>query len=225
MKRTVTIDLRKLTDAPWQAADKVLFRLREGGFTVTATYPRSLLEVAVDEDGRASVELWCNAESLAEAKYVCTLPSGEAFEFTLPAGDSEISLEVLRALAAIPYTPSSEAAFMALLETHAEAEAAARAAAEAIFTLSVAEDTVLDLGAALRALILIDTTAGDVTVTLQPLAEMAGREIVCKIVAGDNLGIIDANGSETIDGHLVFNLEMRYQRARLMPGPTEWCLV
>jgi hypothetical protein len=225
LKRTVTIDLRTLTDAPFAEGAEVTFTLRRNSYTAQATYQKDTVTAVTDAQGVATAELWCNAEGMKAAKYICGLPSGEFFPFTLPAGDGAISVEALRAAGETPFTQSNEAAFQGLINSHAEAEALARAVADSVFVLAVAENTTLDIGDALRALILIDTTAGDVTVTLQPLADMAGREIVFMKTADDNLAIVDGDGSELINGALVFNLEMLNQFIGVMPGAGQWRVV
>lgn len=91
--------------------------------------------------------------------------------------------------------------------------------------IEISEDTALDLGEATKALVLIDTTDGDVTATLQPLADMANREIIFKKVADDNLAVIDADDMELIDDSLVFNLEMNNQFIVVMPGAGQWRIV
>ena len=120
-RRTVTIDLRQLTDAPWAAGDTVKFILQRNSYVATATYPASSVAVALNNQGRASTDLWCNAEGLKPARYVCELPSGESFPFTLPAGAGAISVEGLRGLETEPYTPSSAVLFQALLEAQLDA--------------------------------------------------------------------------------------------------------
>ena len=94
-----------------------------------------------------------------------------------------------------------------------------------VFTQTIISDTVLDIGDAMRALILIDTTDNDVTVQLQPVANMAHREITFKKIADDNLAIIDCDDSELIDGSLVFNMEMLYEKVRVMPAEGAWWIV
>ena len=91
--------------------------------------------------------------------------------------------------------------------------------------IEVSADAVLDLGVARKALILMDTSAGDVTVTLQPLTEMTGREIIILKIADDNLAIVDGDGAELINGSLVFNLEMNNQFVGITPGGSQWRVV
>ncbi len=120
---------------------------------------------------------------------------------------------------------TTRAAADTTLQANITAEAAARAAALSVFTQTVTSNAALDVGDALRALILIDTTAGDVTVTLPPVAGMADRELRFKKVADDNLAVIDGSGSETIDAQLVFNLEMLNQSVTLMAVAGAWVIV
>jgi hypothetical protein len=121
--------------------------------------------------------------------------------------------------------PSADAPSTAVTQYAFDTYAAAQAARDAVYVVTVDEDTVLDIGTALRALILVDTTAGDVTVQLQPLAEMTGREIVFVKIADDNLAIVDGDASELINGALVFNLETLNQFIGVMAGAGQWRIV
>ncbi|MET0623104.1 MAG: hypothetical protein ABW250_09015 [Pyrinomonadaceae bacterium] len=144
------------------------FRLARNSFTTLATYPKSETEVAVDEDGRVAVALWCNAEGLRPAQYICELPSEESFPFTLPAGEDAIPLEVLRAIGSVPYTPSSEAAFNALLTSHAGVVASA----DALGHVRVGDGLMVD-----EAGVLSVEGAGGGGVTVEQLeAEAGARE-------------------------------------------------
>lgn len=124
--RIVTIELHKLTDAPWEAGAQVGFKLLRNSFTGTATYPQSVTKVSVNAQGVASVELWCNTEGLTPARYVCELPSGESFPFSLPPGVDPISIEVLRSEGLLPSNPTSEQIVNTVVERYAEAERVAR---------------------------------------------------------------------------------------------------
>jgi hypothetical protein len=146
--------------------------------------------------------------------------------FRLPASPTYTTWQAIRTynLAAQSLTPADNLA--AYVSAAVAEEAAAREAAQAIFTATITEDTTLDIGDALRALILIDSSDGDVTATLQPAADMANREITFKKISDDgSLAIVDAGGDETIDGRLVFNLEMVNQTLRLIPVGDSWHIV
>lgn len=146
------------------------------------------------------------------------IPDLAEYEFRLlvPVGDA-------------PDNAASEEALLAEIERATaredEIEALIGGAALALFTQTVTGDTTLDIGDSLRALILVDSSAGDVTVTLRPAADVPGREITFKKISDDNLAIIDGDGSETIDGQLVFNLEMMNQTVKVMPVGSDWYIV
>jgi len=171
---------------------------------------------------QGAVEGWERAAEVA-------IPEVSEYEFRLlePATGAAPSTGATQvALAAeIARATTAEEDLAADLTAHAATEESARLAASVVFTQSVSVDVALDIGDALRALILIDTSAGDVTITLQPAADMAHREIILKKTADNNLAIVDGDGSETIDGALVFNLEMLNQFVRLMPVSGAWYIV
>lgn len=54
--------------------------------------------------------------------------------------------------------------------------------------------------------VLVDTTAGVVTLNLPPAASMQGNRLTIKIIAGTNELIIDGDSAETIEGYVTFSL-------------------
>jgi hypothetical protein len=128
--RRVIIEINRLTDAPWQEGAKVLIHLSSNSYTSSATYPKDTEVAYLDEEGKAEVVLWCNAEGLKPAEYVCTLPSRESFSFTLPSGEEPVKIEVLRALHSVPLTPTSEEVLGAVVAQYAASEAILRDAGD-----------------------------------------------------------------------------------------------
>jgi len=75
-----------------------------------------------------------------------------------------------------------------------------------------------------KKLFLCDCTAGDITLTL-PAAASAGAGFMIaasKLDSSVNSVIIDANGSQTIDGELTFGLSEQYSSVVLICTGTEW---
>lgn len=71
--------------------------------------------------------------------------------------------------------------------------------------------------------IAVDTTAGDVTITLLALASRTkNRPVYIKKVAGANNVIIDGDGAETIDGAATQTIAILYESLSLIPGASEW---
>jgi hypothetical protein len=216
LNRKVYGILRRPDGRPWPAAT-VEFQLASGSFTASATYPSSKVAVQTNDDGAFETDLWCNAEGLEPSDYVCTYPDGEYFTFTLVYGDgSPIRDTVLRGAGVVPSTPQSPlyATVQALLDARL-----------AVRVELVEADVALEPGASLRSIVLIDTSAGDVTVTLPPLAEMESRSVFLKKVADDNLGIVDAAAADLVDGGLVFNLEMKGEFVELAPAGGQWRVI
>lgn len=154
----------------------------------------------------------CDARIYAEAEGYDKKPNG--VWVTIPDAD-EVDLDDLQPPTSTPTIPAASQAAL-------QAETAARQSAEAIYTQAITEDATIDVGDALRALILIDTSDGDVTATLQPAADVPNREVTFKKIADENLAIVDGNGSETIDGQLVYNLEMMNQTVKVVAVGSNW---
>ncbi len=71
----------------------------------------------------------------------------------------------------------------------------------------------------------VDDTAGDVTYTLLPAATAHERQITVKKIAGPNLTIIQADGSETIDGANTVTLTTQYESVTIYSTSTEWIIL
>jgi hypothetical protein len=105
------------------------------------------------------------------------------------------------------------------------ADVAALTAKLATHTEVITADATLDLGDSLRAIVMLDTSGGDVTLTLPPLTGMSDRTVVLKKIADANIGIVDGHGSELIDGGLVFNLEMMNEFIEIAPVGGQWRII
>ena len=70
-----------------------------------------------------------------------------------------------------------------------------------------------------RTLVLTDTTAGNVTVTLPPAASVVGYEVVVRKDAGGNTLTYDGAGSETINGSATLAVTTT---ARLVSTGARW---
>ena len=75
-------------------------------------------------------------------------------------------------------------------------------------------------------LLLCDSTAGAVTVTLPPAALVPGRIYVFKrINAGANNVVVDGYGSETIDGATTYTLSSQWAGVTVMSNGTAWFII
>ena len=99
MARTINFNVSHPDGSPWVGV-RVPFQLNEDDYTAIAQYPSyQLLAVATDSDGDGSIDLWQNELGLETpaSYYICTLPSGEVFRFTVPDGSSDLELGTRRA--------------------------------------------------------------------------------------------------------------------------------
>lgn len=100
MARTINFNVSHPDGTPWTGV-RVPFRLSVDDYTATAQYPSDqLLAVATDAAGDGSIDLWQNELGLVTgptSHYICTLPSGEVFQFTVPSGTTALELGDLRA--------------------------------------------------------------------------------------------------------------------------------
>jgi hypothetical protein len=75
-------------------------------------------------------------------------------------------------------------------------------------------------------LLLCNSTAGAVTITLPPAALVPGRIYVFKrINAGANNVVVDGFGSETIDGALTNTLSSQWAGVTVMSNGTAWFII
>lgn len=68
----------------------------------------------------------------------------------------------------------------------------------------------------------VDTTAGNVTVTLPTAASAVGQAYVVKKVAGANNAVIDGNGAETIDGAATQTITTLWASMTVRSTGTTW---
>ena len=99
-----------------------------------------------------------------------------------------------------------------------------------IYTSGENRFTVVDATTSLTAgssqIILVDATAGAVTVTLPAIADAPKyRYIIKKIDSSANWVTVDADGSETIDGALTMVISTQYDAPSFVPHGTEWSIV
>lgn len=101
MTRTVTWNLLDLTGTV--NTGNIHFRFT-GSFTPDSQFIKSDLIVKADADGNGSAELFVNESGSTASFYTCFLPTGEQFDFTVPVGDGDISLSLLREAGAVEGT-------------------------------------------------------------------------------------------------------------------------
>ncbi len=74
-------------------------------------------------------------------------------------------------------------------------------------------------------LVLCDTTAGSITVTLPPAAKNLGRRFTCKKLIAANTMTLDGNGSELIDGAATVAVTTRYASKTVQSDGVGWQIV
>ena len=89
-------------------------------------------------------------------------------------------------------------------------------------TLALAATATVPQGA---SHVLVDTTAGSVTLTLPKAAVMQGRVVVFKKLIAANTLTLDADGTETIDGATTLAWTTQYLAHRLLSDGTQWWTV
>lgn len=73
---------------------------------------------------------------------------------------------------------------------------------------------------------LVDSTAGDVTITLPPASDMDSKTINLKRIDNSvNSITIDADSSETIDGELTQVLNTQYSSITIISNGTGWYII
>jgi hypothetical protein len=151
---------------------------------------------------------------------------GPVFGFdTRPSRGVRVDIPDVAEYAFGSLVPGSGGGSTSASQSAINAEVAARVAAQTLYTQTIDEDTELDVGDALRALILMDTSAGEVTATLQPLDDMEGREITFKKISDDNTAHVDAGAMELIDGRMLFDLEMLNSFVTVVAAGGQWQVV
>lgn len=90
---------------------------------------------------------------------------------------------------------------------------------------SVSTSTVLD-GTAVGGTILVDATAGAVTITLPTAAIGDERKYNIKKIDSSAFAVtVDANGAETIDGELTIPLLYQYENLTVQSNGTSWSIL
>lgn len=91
------------------------------------------------------------------------------------------------------------------------------------FVASVNADTTLD---ATHRTVLVDSSGGDVTITLPTAVGITGRIYEIKKVSSDtNVVIIDPNGAETVDGATDFRLAGQYNAVTVQSDGANWRVI
>jgi len=74
--------------------------------------------------------------------------------------------------------------------------------------------------------VLVDASSGSVTITLPASSSNTDRRYTIKKKdSSGNKVIIDANGSETIDGETTVELKLQYQYVTILCDGTEWFII
>lgn len=94
----------------WPAGGLHVIQLKRLSYVAGGTFPTAPITAINDVNGAWSAELWTNAEGLRPSRYSLTYPDGSSEEFVLPAGESAISIEALRALQGTERWTSTELA-------------------------------------------------------------------------------------------------------------------
>ena len=76
-----------------------------------------------------------------------------------------------------------------------------------------------------NTIVLVDTTAGSVTVTLPAASTLTGRTIIVKKLVAANTLTVEGNASETIDGALNLSWTTQYQSYTLISDATNIYIV
>ncbi|BAY20791.1 hypothetical protein NIES2100_05350 [Calothrix sp. NIES-2100] len=88
-------------------SSKILFKLLNSSYIADGQIVKSEIIADIDNQGNLytttdlgsiinGVRLWCNEQGDIASEYACFLPGNEVFKFTLPSGNSDIQLSVLR---------------------------------------------------------------------------------------------------------------------------------
>jgi hypothetical protein len=121
MNRNITGTIRKTDGAVWAGA-AIEFELERSSYDESAQYPARAVRAVADEGGELSVSLWVNEDALRPSRYICTLPDGSQFRFTLPTGGGDADLNELRETAVEEDSPTQNTlvAFLPVVRTEAQ---------------------------------------------------------------------------------------------------------
>lgn len=73
--------------------------------------------------------------------------------------------------------------------------------------------------------ILVDTSGGEVTITLPPLASADGKFFTIKRLGGDNNVIVATNASETIQGEAQKIINVKWWGMDVLATDSEWIII
>jgi hypothetical protein len=74
-------------------------------------------------------------------------------------------------------------------------------------------------------LVKVDTSGGNVTLTLPPASSVTGYEVKVKKMTAANTLTLDGDGSETIDGAATLAWTVQYQSFTVVSDGTAWSIV
>lgn len=90
--------------------------------------------------------------------------------------------------------------------------------------LQLSADTTLSL-THVHTLVIVDTSGGDVTLTLPPAAGVSGHKLDVKKVNASHTLTVDADGAETIDGSATVSWSTNNQSYSIVSDGTQWWIV
>lgn len=99
-QRIVTGHFERGDGTVW-ADSPMSFRLSKWSYLAGAIVPGGTIDDVTDSNGDSATPLWCNDEGWLPTVWTVTKPSGEQKSFTLPVGETPISLDELYALGGV----------------------------------------------------------------------------------------------------------------------------
>src|SRR5882757_10612254 len=121
MNRNITGIIKKTDGTVWAGA-VIEFELERSSFDESAQYPARVVRAIANESGEIAHTLWVNEEALRPSRYICTLPDGSQFRFTLPAGSGDADLNELRETAIEEDSPTQSTLVAFLPAVRVEAQ-------------------------------------------------------------------------------------------------------
>jgi hypothetical protein len=184
MNRNITGTIRKTDGTVWAGA-VVEFELERSSFDQEAQYPSKPVRAVADADGELDLVLWVNEEGLRPSKYICTLPDGSQFRFTLPEGGTPVDLNELRESAIEEDSPTASqvVAFLPIMRQEAR-----QVVEEELVAVNAEIDTKADQTA-------LDATDANVTQIVQDLDALS-HQVDSKAAQAD-LNTTNANLAAT----------------------------
>ncbi|HEV7646322.1 MAG TPA: hypothetical protein VGO50_20475 [Pyrinomonadaceae bacterium] len=164
MNRNITGTIRKTDGAVWAGA-AVEFELERSSYDDSAQYPMHVVRAVADENGEIALTLWINEEALRPSRYICTMPDGCQFRFTLPEGVGDADLATLRESAIEEDSPTQSTLVAFLPAVRVEAQ---QVVDQAVVVLNAAIDAKADQTA-------LDTVSGDLAALDAEVDTKAGQ--------------------------------------------------